>query len=85
VDSVTDPFGNILGFLDTRAATFLSSSSSVVLTRLCGPRSRPTTFFLVVPGIEPGLPDPQRRSLTCNCHRKIGRLNYYFNYITFVY
>jgi hypothetical protein len=22
-----------------------------------GPRSRPTTFFLVVPGIEPGPPD----------------------------
>jgi hypothetical protein len=30
----------------TGAATFLSSSSSVVLTRLSGPRSRPTTFFL---------------------------------------
>jgi hypothetical protein len=29
----------------TGAATFLSSSSSVVLTRLSGPRSRPTTFF----------------------------------------
>jgi hypothetical protein len=28
-----------------QAATFLSSSSSVVLTRLSGPRSRPTTFF----------------------------------------
>jgi hypothetical protein len=41
----------------TGAATFLSSSSSVVLTRLSGPRSRPTTFFLVVPGIEPGPPD----------------------------
>jgi hypothetical protein len=27
------------------AATFLSSSSSVVLTRLSGTRSRPTTFF----------------------------------------
>jgi hypothetical protein len=35
------------------AATFLSSSSSVVLTRLSAPRSRPTTFFLVVQGIEP--------------------------------
>jgi hypothetical protein len=33
------------------------SNSSVVLTRLSGPRSRPTTFFLVVPGIEPGPPD----------------------------
>jgi hypothetical protein len=29
----------------TGAAAFLSSSSSVVLTRLSGPRSRPTTFF----------------------------------------
>jgi hypothetical protein len=42
VVSVTDPHGRILGFI---AATFLSSSSSVVLTRLSGPRSRPTTFF----------------------------------------
>jgi hypothetical protein len=30
---------------ETEAATFLSSSSSVVLTRLSGPRSRHTTFF----------------------------------------
>jgi hypothetical protein len=44
VVSVTDPYGRILGFLDS-AATFLSSSSSVVFTRLGGPRSRPTTFF----------------------------------------
>jgi hypothetical protein len=29
---------------------FHPSSTSVVLTRLSGPRSRPTTFFLVVPG-----------------------------------
>jgi hypothetical protein len=29
----------------TGAATFLSSSSSVVLTRLSAPRSRPTTTF----------------------------------------
>jgi hypothetical protein len=57
VVSVTDPYGRILDFLDTGAATFLLSSSSVVLTRLSGPRSRPTTFFLVVPGIEPGPPD----------------------------
>jgi hypothetical protein len=42
VVSVTDPYGRILGFLDG-AATFLSSSSSVVLTRLSGPRSRPTS------------------------------------------
>jgi hypothetical protein len=57
VVSVTDSYGRILDFLEG-AATFLSSSSSVVLTRLSGPRSRPTTlFFLVVPGIEPGPPD----------------------------
>jgi hypothetical protein len=37
VVSVNDPYGRIL--------LFLSSSSSVVLTRLSGPRSRPTTFF----------------------------------------
>jgi hypothetical protein len=48
VASVTDPYGRILGFID---------SSSVVLTRLSGPHPRPITFFLVVPGIEPGLPD----------------------------
>jgi hypothetical protein len=53
---VTDPYGRILGFLD-RSRYFLSSSSSVVFTRLSGPRSRPTNFFLVVPGIEPGPPD----------------------------
>jgi hypothetical protein len=41
----------------TGAATFLSSSSSVVLTRLSEPCYRPTTFFLVVPGIEPGPPN----------------------------
>jgi hypothetical protein len=36
VVSVTDHYGRILDFL-TGAATFLSSSSSVVLTRLSGP------------------------------------------------
>jgi hypothetical protein len=44
-------------FLD-RSRYFSISSSSVVLTRLSGPRFRPTTFFfLVVPRIEPGPPD----------------------------
>jgi hypothetical protein len=58
VVSVTDPYGRIFSVFYTGAATFLSISSSVVLTRLGAPRSRPTTFFfLVVPGIEPGLPD----------------------------
>jgi hypothetical protein len=53
---VTDPYGRVLDFLDRSRYFFLSSSSSV-LTRLSGPRSRPTTFFLVVPGIEPWPPD----------------------------
>jgi hypothetical protein len=58
VVSVTDPYGRILGFLDrSRYFSILSSSSSIVLTGLSGPRSRPTTFFLVVTGIEPGPPD----------------------------
>jgi hypothetical protein len=43
VVSVTDPYCRILGFLE-KTATFLSSSSSVVLTRLSGARSRPTTL-----------------------------------------
>jgi hypothetical protein len=36
VVSVTDPYGRILGFI-----LFLPSSSSIVRTRLSGPRSRP--------------------------------------------
>jgi hypothetical protein len=52
VVSVTDPYGRILDFLDSRY--FSTNSSSLVLTRLSGPRSRPTTFFLIVPSIEPG-------------------------------
>jgi hypothetical protein len=64
VVSVTDPYGRILGFLD-RGRYFLSSSSSVVLKRLSGPRSRPSNFFFtVVPGIEPGPPDLWLRALT---------------------
>jgi hypothetical protein len=50
VVSVMVPYGRILGFL-------LSSSSSVVLTRLSGPVPDPLLFFLVVQGIEPGPPD----------------------------
>jgi hypothetical protein len=42
--SVTDPYGRILGFLD-RSRYFCINISSVVLTRLSRPRSRPTTFF----------------------------------------
>jgi hypothetical protein len=40
---VTDPHGRNLGFLDLEPLLFHSSSSSVTLTRLSGPRSRPTT------------------------------------------
>jgi hypothetical protein len=55
VVSVTNPNGRILGFLD-EPLLFLPSSSSVVLTRLSGPRSRPTSSLqnLVAPRFEPG-------------------------------
>jgi hypothetical protein len=41
--NLTDPYGRILGFLDLSRYFFLPSSSSVVLTRLSGPRSRSIT------------------------------------------
>jgi hypothetical protein len=42
VVSVTDPYDRILGYLDrSEVATFLPSSSSIVFTRLSGPRTRP--------------------------------------------
>jgi hypothetical protein len=40
----------VISIFYTGAATFLSSSSSVVLTRLSGPRSRPTTPFFFCSG-----------------------------------
>jgi hypothetical protein len=40
--SVMDPYGRIIAFLD-RTLLFLSSNSSVVVMRLNGPRSKPTT------------------------------------------
>jgi hypothetical protein len=43
VVSATAPQGRILGFLDLEPLLFLPSSSSIVLTRLSGSRSRPTT------------------------------------------
>jgi hypothetical protein len=43
VVSATDSHGRILGFLDWSRYFFLSGSSTVVFTRLSGPRSRPTT------------------------------------------
>jgi hypothetical protein len=53
VVSVTNPYGRILGFLDRSRYYCFKVGSSVVITRPCRPRSRPTTFFFVVPGIEP--------------------------------
>jgi hypothetical protein len=44
VVSTTDPHGHILCFLDRSCYFFPPSSPSVVLTRLSGPRSRPTTY-----------------------------------------
>jgi hypothetical protein len=43
VVSAMDPHGRNLGFLDPETLLFHSSSSSVILTRLSGPRSIPTT------------------------------------------
>jgi hypothetical protein len=43
VVSVTDPSGRIIDFSRPEPLLFLPSSSSVVLTRLSGPLSRPTT------------------------------------------
>jgi hypothetical protein len=55
VVSATDPYGRIQSFLDRSPYFFLQSSSSVVLTRLSGPRSRSNYFSesVVAPGIEP--------------------------------
>jgi hypothetical protein len=55
VVSATDPYGRMLEFPDRSRYYFLPSSSSIVLTRLSGPRSRPATSYknLVAPGIEP--------------------------------
>jgi hypothetical protein len=41
VVSATDPHGSNVGFLDPEPLLFHSSISSVILTRLSGPRSRP--------------------------------------------
>jgi hypothetical protein len=43
VVSAMDPHGRNFGFLDLEQLLFHSSSSSVILTRLSGPCSRPTT------------------------------------------
>jgi hypothetical protein len=66
VVSVTDPYGRILGFLDRSLYFFLPSSSSIVLTRLSCPRSRPFYFSenLAAPGIEAGPLDLKPGTLT---------------------
>jgi hypothetical protein len=55
VVSAADPYGHNLGCSRPEPLLFLSSSSSTVLTRLSGHRSRPTTSQknLVAPEIEP--------------------------------
>jgi hypothetical protein len=52
VVSATDPHGRNLGFLDPEPLLFHSNSSSVILTRLSGPRSG--TSQKIWSGIEPG-------------------------------
>jgi hypothetical protein len=49
-----DPLQSLISVFLTGAATFLSSSSSFIVTRLSGPCSRPTAtlLLLVAPGIE---------------------------------
>jgi hypothetical protein len=56
VASATNPTAVNLDFLDPEQLLFHSSSSSVILMRLSGPRSRPTTSQknLVAPEIESG-------------------------------
>jgi hypothetical protein len=41
--STKDPYGRILGFVDRSRYFFFQVASQFVLTRLSGPRSRPTT------------------------------------------
>jgi hypothetical protein len=50
VVSATDPHGRNLRFLDPKPLLFHSSSSAIILTRLSGPRSRPTTSQKIEPG-----------------------------------
>jgi hypothetical protein len=51
----TNPHGRLFLFSRPKPILFHSSSSSIILTRLSGPRLRPTTSqkYLVAPGIEP--------------------------------
>jgi hypothetical protein len=51
---VTDPSGRISRFSRQEPLLFYQVAPQFVLTRLSGPRSRPTTFFFAVQGIEPG-------------------------------
>jgi hypothetical protein len=54
VVSVKDPYGRILGFLDRSHYYFFQIAPQLYSRSCIGPCSRPTTFFLVVPGTEPG-------------------------------
>jgi hypothetical protein len=56
VISVTDPYGRILGFLD-RSRYFFQVAPQLYSRGLVDPVPDPLLFFLVVPGIEPGLSD----------------------------
>jgi hypothetical protein len=74
VVSAADPDGRNLGFLDPEPLLFHSSSSSVILTRLSGPRSRPTISQKIWQPREsnPGPLDQQPGTLTT---RPKGRSN----------
>jgi hypothetical protein len=75
VFSMTDPYGGILDFLDL-SHYFFKYSSSVVLTRLSEPCSRPTASqgSLVAPGIETGPLDLWPGTLTTNVTKSSIRL-----------
>jgi hypothetical protein len=48
MDRTADPYAHNLDFLDQISYFLLSSSSSVVLTKLSGPRSKPTTSLKIL-------------------------------------
>jgi hypothetical protein len=68
----------VFSVIYTGAATFLSSSSSVVLTRLSGPRSRPTSFLVLLLNInicntdDEQSPEPQWFWGTCLFSGEMG-------------
>jgi hypothetical protein len=58
VGSLTDPYGRILGFLDRRRYFSIKQLLSFTHEAEWTPFQTHYFFFLVVPGIEPGPPDP---------------------------